>query len=88
MRKNKIIVFVSSLLLCLIVLCGCNNENSNNEDKKEKIIQELSYLDTELVEILNKLNNISLDNFSIKSDETALEGSSSAQQSRSRWKRE
>lgn len=86
MKMNKLIIFIGSLVLCLLVLCGCNNKKSDDEDKKEKIIQELSYLDTELVEILNKLNNISLDNFSIKSDETTLEGSSSAQQSRTKWK--
>lgn len=73
MRKNKfaLLILVVILVFFTISLTGCNNNNVN-EDKKSKIIQELDYLDTKIVSILNKLNNISLENYAITSEEISL----------------
>ncbi len=50
-------------MILLISLTGCRR---NDEEKmKEKIIQEINFLDDLIVSMLNELNNISLDNFSI-----------------------
>lgn len=80
MKKNRIIF--SILFLCIIVmsLTGCSNKGLFNEDIKEKVIQELDYLDTHIISIINKLNNITLQNYSVTSEEVNLdEGSSSGE---------
>lgn len=81
MRKNKIlfsILFLCILLISLIVLSGCGNQSNYNEDIKEKVIQELDYLDTHIISIANKLNNITLQNYSVTSEEVNLEEGSSS----------
>lgn len=73
MRKNKILF--GFLLLCVIssiILTGCNDDDISSEDNKEKVLQELDYLDTQIVSILNKLNNITLQNYTITSEEVSL----------------
>ena len=67
MKKGKIIIAI--LFLCVITLTGCSN---SEEDINEKISQELDYLDTQIVSILNKLNNITLQNYNISSEEVSL----------------
>ena len=57
MKKIKMI-----LPICLIIisLTGCTNKN--NEDKtKEKFLEEIGYLDTKIVDMLNALDNIILE---------------------------
>lgn len=73
MRKNEfaLLILVVIMIFFTISLTGCNN-NTVNEDRKSKIIQELDYLDTKIVSILNKLNNISLENYTITSEEISL----------------
>ena len=61
-------------LLCIIILLfltGCSNETTN-EDTKLKTMQELEYLDSQIVGIVNKLNNISMQNYAISSEEVNL----------------
>lgn len=80
MRKNKIIIPILFLCIILISLTGCGNQDNSNGDIKEKVIQELDYLDTHIVSIINKLNNITLQNYSVTSEEVNLdEGSSSGE---------
>ena len=84
MKKNKtVFLFLFICTILILVLTGCGNETTN-EDRKSKIIQELDYLDTKIVSILNKLNNISLENYTITSEEISLgEESSNGQSSTS-----
>lgn len=74
MKKTKIIPFVLFLIIIsLFVLTGCQEgQNNSNDDVKEKVSQELDYLDSQIVGILNKLNNITLQNYSIASEEISL----------------
>ena len=65
------------LVIIFLSISGCKKE----EDKtKQKIEQEMNYLDDKLISMLNELNNISLENFSIVynkielSEETANSG--------------
>lgn len=85
MKKNKIIY--SILFLCIVsvmLLTGCSDNNNNsNENNKEKVIQELDYLDTKLVGVLNKLNNISLQNYSLTSEEVSLKEEGTGEKSES-----
>lgn len=76
MRNKKITVIVICIF-CLIILTGCSNDQSA-EDTKSKISQELDYLDTQIVGILNKLNNISLQNYEITSEEITLKENSTS----------
>lgn len=81
MRKNKIIIsilFLCFILMSLIILTGCANQSDFNEDVKEKVVQELDYLDTHIVSIANKLNNITLQNYTVTSEEVNLEEGSSS----------
>lgn len=72
MRKNKIIFPVLVILsIIVITLSGCNND-TKNEDMKSKIERELDYLDTQIISILNDLNNISLQNYTVTPEEITL----------------
>lgn len=72
MRKNKIIFSVLIILsIIAITLSGCSNDTSN-EEMKSKIARELDYLDTQIISILNDLNNISLQNYTVTSEEITL----------------
>ena len=62
------------LPICLIIisLTGCTNKN--NEDKtKEKFLEEIGYLDTKIVDMLNALDNIILENVEITKKEVKLD---------------
>lgn len=71
MRKN-IIDFSFFILILVFSLTGCGNQTSNNEDTKEKVAQEIEYLDSQIVSLVNKLNNISMQNYAISSEEVNL----------------
>ena len=73
MRKNKVI-FLSFILcvVCIVTLTGCEYKTAN-ENIKSKVLQEIDYLDTKIVSILNSLNNISLQGYTITSEEISLE---------------
>lgn len=78
MKKNKIIIPI--LFLCiinLIVLTGCSSKGATSNANKEKVIQELDYLDGQIIGMLNKLNNITLENYTVTSEETSLTESTS-----------
>ncbi len=55
----------------ILILTGCGRKITN-EDTKTKTVQELEYLDNKIVSIINKLNNISLENYTITSEEISL----------------
>lgn len=61
-----------ALLIIIVVffLSGCSN-NENVESKKIK--EEISYIDTRIITMLNKLNNIELQNYKINSNEIELQ---------------
>lgn len=74
-RTFFLIVFISTIIL---FFTGCTNKNENTEDSKEKVKQELEYLDSQIVSIVNKLNNISMQNYTISSEEVSLGEESSS----------
>ncbi len=58
---KKILKINSWLIMCaimLIILSGCNKSQSEEEELNKKINTEISYIDSELVSIINALNNI------------------------------
>ena len=67
--KKRILYFL--FVIIIFSLVGCSNKPTK-DDEKAKINEELNYLDTKIVSILNKLNNISLQNYTITSEEVNL----------------
>lgn len=70
MKKNNVNIYymqkiIFLLIICLFTLTGCNNKN--NEDKlKSKIQDQISYLEKDLISMLNGFNNISYSNYKIE----------------------
>ena len=59
----KIILIFFLIVISILLLSGCEKKDDNQ--MKEKIKQEMNYLDDKLISMLNELNNITLGNFSI-----------------------
>jgi len=60
LKKIKIIL---SIFTILIILSGCSN--NEYEKLKNKVTEEINFLDNKIIDILNDLNNISLENYSL-----------------------
>ena len=53
-------------------MTGCS-KNDDKEDLKDKVNEELNYLDTHIISMANNLNNISLENYKITSESVEVE---------------
>lgn len=84
MKRSKIILVIYMLIL-IMFLCGCsNNEEDKNIDKK--VQNEIEYIDKKITGMMNKLNNITLENYEVKTKEVQSQkekGSSSSKESTS-----
>jgi len=58
------------LFVLLVVLTGCGEDNNNILNQKVK--EELLYLDLEIVSLINSLNNITIENYKISTQEISL----------------
>lgn len=67
-KRIKLILYIICFLLILINLCGCR-KNEDENMLKEKINTEISYIDSELVSILNGLNNINYSKYKVMTQE-------------------
>lgn len=65
MKKSKIIIVIYILILT-VSLCGCSNKKDSKEIDK-KIESEIEYLNRQIIGIMNKLNNITLENYEVES---------------------
>lgn len=56
------------MLISMVFLCGCS---SNKEDKNidKKVQNEIEYIDKKITGMMNKLNNITLENYEVKTKE-------------------
>lgn len=68
MKKSKIVILFAYIIILIITLCGCNSNEKEN-GINEKVQSEIDYLDRKITGIMNKLNNITLENYEIKSRE-------------------
>ncbi len=69
--KNKFVelmLYIVIFSILVLSLTGCN-KSEDSKELEEKIDAELSYLDTKLVAMLNKVNGISYENYIVKADE-------------------
>jgi len=71
MEKFRKIIFAIILIISSFFLSGCDDNQLENDysDTKEKVIEEMRYLDTRIIDTLNSLNNITLENYSVSSKE-------------------
>ena len=68
---KKILKSVFIFFIIILILSGCSM-NSNNVSLNDKVKQELLYLDTEIISLINLLNNISIQNYKIDTKEISL----------------
>ena len=78
MKKYKKILVI--IIIALISFTGC--KKSENDQLKEKISSELEYLNIKIIDILNALNNLSFENYTLsiqKSESNVSVGKQSTQ---------
>ena len=79
MRKlNIFIVFILLINSCFL-FTGCGK--SKHEELKEKTISELGYVNIKIIDMLNILNNITFENYTIMSEQVKLDEKSQKEQS-------
>ena len=79
LRKNTLAILILSIVF---LLTGCSiNTGEDENSKKEKLNQEMSYLDNKIITMMNRLNNISFSNYKVISEEVKEEktGNNSSQ---------
>ena len=65
-------IFALFTIICIVTMTGCAKKDEK-KDLKEKVSEELDYLDTHIISIANSLNNISLENYTITSQRVEVE---------------
>lgn len=66
---KKYLKILTILLSFIILLSGCNNKNNKEEELNNKINIEVSYIDSELVYIVNALNDINYARYKVVTQE-------------------
>lgn len=67
MKKFLKIVFIMLLNICVLIsFCGCNSLNKNKNSISQKVNSEISFLDHEVISMINLLNNINYDKYMVK----------------------
>ena len=67
LRKVFILLIIG---ITLFSLTGCSKKENDDENlKKEKIDQEMKYLDSKIITTMNRLNNISFSNYKVVSED-------------------
>lgn len=80
--KKKEILFLVILLIMIFVLTGCKNKEEN-EELKNKVNASIQYLDSNLLAILNRLNNISFENYYVTTEKIRLDNNTKSTSSSS-----
>lgn len=72
MKGTKKIIITIILILIVINLAGCGNENKNEELQK-KVITELEFVNIKIIDLLNALNNLNFNNYTIATEQVKLD---------------
>ena len=78
MKKNKTIILVFSVLIC-ICLAGCNKDEKN--ELKNKVVSELEYVSFKVIDMLNALNNLSFENYTLVFEQEKIDDKNQVQES-------
>ena len=72
--KNSLkqILLILFTFLVLFILTGCNNDNKEGL-LDEKVYNEIAYLDSKIVSMINSINNISFQNYRVSTEEIKLD---------------
>lgn len=85
MKNNKkksiisLLILFSMLLIVAGTLAGCTTKTQNSDKLDEKVNQEMQYVDTQLLTMLNLLNNITVKNYSVVSEKSSQNSTNSSQ---------
>lgn len=77
MRFKKLYIFILFIII-IIVLTGC--KNSETKDLNSKVNEEINYMSVNLISMLNKLNNISFENYYVTTEEVSKDSDPSSEQ--------
>ncbi len=69
MRKSKFWISIFIILLIFFNITACSNNNNEQDKIKEKVSSELEFLDSQILNMLNNLNNISFRNYEVVTQE-------------------
>lgn len=67
-KISKILICICLVITILASLTGCENKKDNEETKKEKINEEMNFLDSKIILLMNLLNNVSFKNYRVVSE--------------------
>lgn len=74
MKLQKICII---LIILVLFLTGCSNNENQGEDLHKKVDTEIKYIDGELIKIISQLNNINFSNYMLMSREINTSANSS-----------
>ena len=79
LKKTKNIIITFLLINIVLTLTGCRE--NKNEEIKNKVIAELGYVNIKIIDMLNGLNNITFENYTIMSEQVKSDETGQNQQS-------
>lgn len=78
LNKYKKAATIIILFVVLFSFSGCSE--NKEEELKRKVISELEYLNIKIIDMLNELNNISFDNYTVISEKVSLDDETQTQE--------
>ena len=75
--KIKRLISLTILLIYIFTLTGCNIKTEKEDELNEKVDQEMKYVSSQLLTMLNSLNNITVKNYSVVTEKSSQSNSSS-----------
>jgi len=64
-RNIKSFLIISLSITLVLILAGCKNSKNSEDELKQKVNAEISYIDNELLSMVNSLNNIYFDKYKV-----------------------
>lgn len=69
-KMKKALKMIGILILLIVSCSGCNNKE--DQQLKKKMTEEIEFIDTHIISMLNSLNDITFDNYVISSQQVKL----------------
>ena len=75
MKKRYSVLILFTIFLEILLLTGCG-QNNDEDNLRKKILAEVEYLDSTITSILNRMNHISFQNYTVSIKQVNEEESS------------